>query len=122
MVFFDQFNGLEDIKQVVIAYRGDEAIGCGSFKAFGSGTVELKRMFVTPAQRGRRVGSVIVSEIEHWAAELGKSRIILETGHEMPGAVAFYARAGFERIDNYGPFVGVEESCCYAKDVTTPEV
>jgi hypothetical protein len=30
--FYNQFNGLDNIKNVVIAYQNNQAIGCGAFK------------------------------------------------------------------------------------------
>ena len=44
--FYNQFNTLEKIKDVVIAYQGKNAIGCGAFRAFDVNTVEVKRMYV----------------------------------------------------------------------------
>ena len=32
--FYNQFNTLEKIKNVVIAYQDNQAIGCGAFKKF----------------------------------------------------------------------------------------
>ena len=32
--FYNQFNALDNIKNVVIAYQDNQAIGCGAFKKF----------------------------------------------------------------------------------------
>ncbi|OAV43505.1 GNAT family N-acetyltransferase [Lewinella sp. 4G2] len=115
MEFFNLYNGLEYIKHVVIVSFEDQAVGCGSLKEYESGTVELKRMYVSPDARGRGIGSELVEELVSWASELGYSRMILETGHEMPDAVALYKKNGFSRIPNYGQYVGVTESWCYER-------
>lgn len=117
MKFFNQFNGLEDIKQVVIAYLDGEAVGSAAIKYFDADTMELKRMIIVQSARQKGIGRAIVAGLLEWAKELGAKRVILETGYEMPGAMVFYQRAGFELMDNYGPYVGVEESRCFEMEL-----
>ena len=45
-VFYAQFNSLERIRHVVLAYRNGIAVGCGAFRPYDEDTVEIKRMFV----------------------------------------------------------------------------
>ena len=51
--FFDQFNQVDSIRNVVVAYLEGQPSGCGSFKPFDLTTVEIKRMFVLNDKRGR---------------------------------------------------------------------
>ena len=44
--FYAQFNKVDFIKNVIIAYADDEAIGCGAIKMYDEQTMEIKRMFV----------------------------------------------------------------------------
>ena len=44
---FDQYNVIENLDTVMIAYENNEPVGCGCFKKFDVGIVEIKRMFVT---------------------------------------------------------------------------
>ena len=67
--FYNQFNTLEKIKNVVIAYQGKNAIGCGAFRAFDVNTVEVKRMYVKKEHRGTKIASSILNSLEDWASE-----------------------------------------------------
>jgi len=70
--FYSQFNGLENLGQVVLAYEGNVAIGCGAFKFFETGKVEIKRMYTPPVGRKKGTATQVLKELEVWAKELGK--------------------------------------------------
>jgi len=113
--FFAQFNKLAGILGVVVAYHDDSAVGCGAFKENEPGVAEIKRMFVSPEYRGQRIAASILAELESWAAELGYTECILETGFKQPEAIALYQREGYETIPNYGQYADVEKSICMKK-------
>lgn len=113
--FFAQFNKIDDIRHVVVAYEDGEAVGCGAIKEYEKGVAEIKRMFVRPEQRGRGIAKSILSELETWAQELNFSECILETGWKQPEAIALYEKSGYETIPNYGQYSGVESSVCMRK-------
>lgn len=50
--FFNQFNKLTHIKNVVVAYADETPIGCAAFKEYEPGVAEIKRMFVDSELRG----------------------------------------------------------------------
>jgi GNAT superfamily N-acetyltransferase len=102
---------------VVVALDGDTPIGCGAFKPFDEKTVEVKRMYVLPEWRGKGVAPQILAELEGWATELGYGRCVLETGLRMPDAVAFYTKNGYQQMENFGQYVGVENSVCFQKEL-----
>jgi len=113
--FFAQFNKVDHIQHVVVLMSGDQPIGCGAIKPFATDTVELKRMFTAPERRQQGVGTMVLSELERWAGELGYRHCVLETGKKMTEAIALYSKHGFTLIPNYGPYAGVEDSVCFAK-------
>lgn len=115
--FYSQFNKLVNIKNVVVAYRDGRAVGCGAIKPLEDGVMEVKRMFVFPEMRGQGIASKILSELEHWASELGAQACCLETGLRQPEAIALYEKNGYERIPNYGQYEGVENSVCFRKSL-----
>jgi putative acetyltransferase len=117
--FYDQFNKIENIKWVVLAYDGDHCIGCGAIKEFSEQEVEIKRMFTSPDARGKGVASAILKELENWAHELGFSECILETGTRQTEALQLYPRNGYTLISNFGPYQGVENSRCFRKIIAT---
>jgi putative acetyltransferase len=116
--FYAQFNALTAIHHVIVAYLDNEAAGCGAIKAFTSDTMEVKRMFVPVHLRGNGIASTILRELEQWAAELGYSRCVLETGKRQPEAIALYKKNGYLGIPNYGQYAGVENSICFEKKLT----
>jgi hypothetical protein len=42
--FYDQFNKINGLQHVVIAYENKKSLGCGAFKMHPENTVEIKRM------------------------------------------------------------------------------
>ena len=113
--FYAQFNKPVDLGGVVVAYLGPEAVGCGAFKRYTDSTAEIKRMFVRPEARGKRMAAAVLLELEKWAAESGFRECFLETGFKQPEAIALYKREGYEVIPNYGQYAGVENSVCMRK-------
>ncbi len=113
--YYAQFNGIAEIPNVVVAYEGEEPVGCGAFKRYDDSTVEIKRMYVAPDQRGKKIGARILNELESWASESGFAATILETGHRQVAAVNLYKNSGYEVIPNYDQYAGVENSICMKK-------
>jgi GNAT superfamily N-acetyltransferase len=79
---------------------------------------EIKRMYVAPEVRGQRVGAAVLAELEAVAAQLGVTRIVLETGPRQPDAIALYARAGYDEVECWGEYAGNPYSICMAKPLT----
>lgn len=113
--FYAQFNKIDLIKYVVVAYENGIAIGCGAIKRYNNSSVEIKRMFIQPTYRGKGFASEILIELESWAAELKFNKCILETGIKQPEAIALYLKNGYSLISNFGPYIGVIESKCFEK-------
>jgi len=80
---------------------GSEPIACGGVKRLDRETAEIKRMYVRPARRGGGVARLLLRELERRVAELGYSRIRLDTGPKQPAARRIYESAGYRRIDDY---------------------
>jgi putative acetyltransferase len=115
--FYSQFNKIENIRNVVIAYVDEKAVGAGGFKAYKPKVAEIKRMFVLPDYRGKGIAFQILQELEKWAAESGFSESILETGNKQPEAIALYHKSGYKNIPNYGQYENVENSVCMSKAI-----
>jgi len=117
--FYHQFNGITDIGHAIVAYSNDIPVGCGAIKAFRHDIMEVKRMYVIPESRGKGLGSGLLSELEQWAAELGNTHCILETGKRQPEAIALYKKNGYSIIPNYPPYETMENSVCFQKAVSS---
>jgi GNAT superfamily N-acetyltransferase len=75
-------------------------------------------MFVLPEYRGKRIGQMLLTELEKWAAELGYKHSVLETGKKQSEAIGLYEKAGYHRIPNYGQYANVENSICMRKSIS----
>lgn len=115
--FYSQYNKIVGMKHCLVAYENESPVGCGAIKQFDKSTVEIKRMFTVEASRGKGVATRIVEALEVWAGELGYDRCILETGRRQPNAIALYLKSGYKKIENYEPYVGVENSVCFEKQI-----
>lgn len=115
--FYAQFNKIDLIKNVVIAYCDGNPVGCGAFKPYNDSTAEVKRMYVPEAVRGQNIASRVLTEIENWARETGFNTCILETGLRQPEAIALYKKMGYQVIPNYGQYAGIENSVCFQKEL-----
>ena len=116
--FYNQFNKIENIHNVVVAYIDSIPVGCGCFKRFDDSSVEIKRMYAAEEQRGKGIGKAVLSELEKWAAELGNASTVLEMGNKQPEAARLYQGHGYTVIPNYGQYIGMEAtSICMKKEL-----
>jgi putative acetyltransferase len=114
--FYDQFNKIDTIKTAIVAYENGIAVACGAFKPYDEQTVEIKRMYVKSEFRGNGYSKLVLKELETWAKSLGYSRAILETGKLQIEALKLYPSAGYDIFQNYGQYIGVENSVCFQKE------
>ena len=113
--FYSQYNKTVEIKNVVIFYDNQKAIGCGAFKKYEENVAEIKRMYVLPDHRGKNIAPKILNELEVWAKELNYKKCILETGIKLQSAIALYLKSGYKITDNYGQYEDAENSICMKK-------
>ncbi len=102
-----------------IAVLDGEPVGCGGWRSHGTtdDVAELKRMYVAPAARGRRVARMLLAAIEDSARERGRRRMILACGQKQPEAISLYQSSGYERIDNFGFYRDQPLCVSYGRDL-----
>ncbi len=110
-------NKLDYLDTAVVVYLDDEPVGCGCFKQYSDDSVEIKRMFVSPAARGNGVASKILNELEVWATERSFKYAVLETLKTNTEAVNLYNKQSYKVIDNYGPYITLTNSVCMRKEL-----
>ncbi len=115
--FYAQFNKSSALKNAVIAYENETPVGIGAYKEYDSETVEMKRMYTLPEFRGKGIASKILSELELWAKEENYKIAILETGFLQTDAISLYKKLGYVITENYGQYIGVENSICMKKSL-----
>ncbi len=113
--FYAQYNGLDSIRYVIVAYEDGEPVACGAIKPFDQERMEVKRMYTIPGSRSKGIAGRVLAELEQWSASLGYKGCILETGKRQPEAITLYLKNNYAVIPNYGQYAGVENSVCFEK-------
>jgi putative acetyltransferase len=116
--FYAQYNKVDAIKEVVVAYKDGVVAGCGAIKSYTETIAEVKRMFVHPDFRRQGIAKQVLTALEGWAMELNYSSTILETGMKQAEAIELYKNSGYTVIPNYGQYAGVENSVCMQKQLS----
>ncbi|KAA9007543.1 GNAT family N-acetyltransferase [Paenibacillus spiritus] len=99
----------------LVAYLGNEPVGCGAFKRLDDGCGELKRFYVEPGHRNQGIARALLERLEQAALGSGCSVMRLETGEPQAEAVGFYRKHGYLPIDRYGEYVDCPSSLCMEK-------
>lgn len=105
----------------LLAIEDGEAVGCVGVTPLAPGVGEVKRMYVAPQQRGRRLAARLLAAVESEVRAQGLHTLRLEAGTEQPEALAVYGRAGYRRIPCYGYFADDPSTLCFEKRLTEPE-
>lgn len=112
---YDQFNDVSNIQTAIIIYNSERPAAIGCFKEYSDDTIEIKRMYVEKAFRGKGISKMVLDELEKWAIESGFECAILETSIHFDVARKLYKQAGYVVIPNYDQYAGLEESVCMKK-------
>ena len=113
--FYAQFNKSNLLKNAIICFDDNIAIGIGAYKEFEPRIAEIKRMYTLPNYRGKGIASMILHELELWAKEESYTTSILETGFLQVDAIGLYQKLGYTVIENFGQYKGVKNSVCMEK-------
>lgn len=111
------------VTSVVAVTQDGSPVGTGLLRwspfNSGAGSVEVKRLYVRPSERGRGYSRAIMAALEEAALRAGAVRIVLETGVEQPEALALYESLAYERIAPYGEYMDDPRSVCFGKELPT---
>lgn len=114
---YNQYNQLDDIKDVVLLYIDGNPVASGSYKHYQDDIAEIKRIFVKKEFRGRGLSKTLMKELEQKACKNGYRTLILETGELLKASMSLYKTIGFRIRENYGPYIGMHESVCMEKQL-----
>ena len=62
---------------------------------------EIKRMYIKPEFRGKKLGNLMIEKVISISEENGFSKLFLDTSLFMSSAVSLYKKYGFKEIDSY---------------------
>lgn len=82
----------------VLAWHGDEPVGCGGLRFRPGEITEIKRMWISPAVRGRGLGRRLLADLEARARERGDRVLRLDSNRALEAAIALYRAAGYLEI------------------------
>ncbi|MCI8823098.1 MAG: GNAT family N-acetyltransferase [Lachnospiraceae bacterium] len=87
--------------RLYLARYGKEAAGCIGLKKIDDQNCEMKRFYVRPQFRGRKLGVQLMQKIIMDAREIGYSHMLLDTLPFLEDAIRMYKKSGFYTIDRY---------------------
>lgn len=94
--------------RLLVAWDGEEAVGCVALRPIDQGACEMKRLYVRPAARARHLGRQLAERICEEARGAGYRRMCLDTLPQLAQATRLYASLGFRPIApyTYNPVAG----------------
>jgi ribosomal protein S18 acetylase RimI-like enzyme len=86
-----------------LAWLEERVVGCIALRAMPQFTDsgEVKRLYVQPEYRGRRIAVALHSALETYARNFGYQWLYLDTANNMTSAIRFYEQQGYERCARY---------------------
>jgi putative acetyltransferase len=110
-----------EVKFLVARDQG-RIVGTGAYRRMAGESAtggerygEIKRMYVDPTVRGKRIGSRLLEALEEGLIKDGIELALLETGPEQTQAVRLYERNGYTLRGSFGGYLDNGLSVYYAK-------
>jgi GNAT superfamily N-acetyltransferase len=95
-------NSIGDInrgEKVFVLVRNDIVIGFILLIPIYEDCIELKRLYITPSERGKRLGEYLLNQAIKFAKEKNLKYIRLETTSKFKEAVSLYKKHGFSELN-----------------------
>lgn len=84
--------------RLLLAMLGEQPAGCVALKQVNEQIGELKRMYVSPDFRGKRIGWHLGRALLDEAYRIGYKRVVLDSHIRMTHAHKIYEELGFKRV------------------------
>ena len=85
----------------IVAFDGDQPVGCIALKGTNSGYAEIKRMWTASDQRGSGLAKRLMEAAEDAAQDLGITLLRLDTNSALTDAIAIYRHWGWREIPRF---------------------
>lgn len=86
---------------LVAQNKNKDIVGCVAFHTFDEKKCEMKRLFVLPEYRSKKIGQLLVKNIIQYAKVAGYDEMLLDTIQPLKSAIRLYKKMGFQEIEPY---------------------
>ncbi len=87
--------------RLLLAQHEAEIAGCVAFYKLRDGVCEVKRLWVRPQFRGKKISRALVEALIEEARKIGYTAMVLSTVDVLKEAISLYQSLGFEIIAPY---------------------
>ncbi len=96
--------------RLLIAMYSDKIAGCAALRKVADSVCEMKRLWVRPEFRGKKIGRKLAQEIIGEARQMGYEIMKLDTVDTMKEAITMYQSMGFTETSayRYNPIEGAK--------------
>ena len=105
----------------LVAEVGGVPAGCGAWRVYPPGGVEIKRVYVAPGFRRLGLAQALMAELESSASRAGHRSVVLNTGRKQPEAVTLYGALGYVPVEGYGVYACSSDAVFRGKELPPEE-
>jgi ribosomal protein S18 acetylase RimI-like enzyme len=105
---------------LLLLVDGSETLAGGGVAPLADGVAEIKRMWTSPAHRGRGYARRVLAALERRAFHLGYRRVRLQTGAASAPALGLYRSAGYLPAAQFGRYRDESVALALEKRLPSP--
>lgn len=87
--------------RLYVVYCDGKLAGCIGLRKIDDQNCEMKRLYVRPQFRGKKIGNLLIEKIIADAKAIGYSYMLLDTLPFLQSAIHMYKKCGFYEIESY---------------------
>lgn len=87
--------------RLYLIYSNGELAGCIGLRKIDDQNCEMKRLYIRPKHRGKKLGKMLIEKIISDARKIGYSYMLLDTLPFLSSAIGMYKSFGFYEIESY---------------------